>query len=77
MTYPAQSINGLEKVLNTISRSLLEAKMGLFELKRRMFAKKGELDSLVQRASRLIKKTRHDYDATELVRQMRNKAYDI
>lgn len=32
----------------------------------------GEFDSLVERASRLIKKTKKDYDATELIRHMRN-----
>lgn len=77
MSYSVHTINGLEKVLHTISNNLLEAKMSLFELKRKMFAKKGELDSLVQRAARLIRKTRHDYDATELVRQMRNRSHDI
>lgn len=77
MILPIKEINGLEKALDTIVHSVLDVKRSLLELKRKMFIKKGELDSLVERASKLIKKNKEDYDVTGLIRSMRNRTYDI
>lgn len=77
MISPIKEINGLEKALDIVIHNVLDVKRNLLELKRKMFIKKGELDSLVERVSKLIKKTKEDYDATELIRTMRNRPYDI
>lgn len=77
MILPTKEINGLEKALDTIVHSVLDVRRSLLEFKRKMFIKKGELDSLVERASKLIKKNKEDYDTTKLIRSMRNRTYDI
>lgn len=77
MIYPAHEMSGLEKALDTVIHNVLEVKRNLLGLKRKMFIGKKELEFLVERASRLTRRTKQDYDTTKIIRSMRNKKYDI
>lgn len=77
MIYPLTDITRLEKVLNAIGLNLLRAKQDILAMKQRAHAGKDELALLVNRADKLIKKTKYNVDATELIRGMRDRDYDI